>query len=80
MIIIGIIKEICSGFVWDGVYVISYFTKYWLSVLKNDPSQCFNVGSTLFQRCGSKWNKNETKSNVGFSTLHNVDTTSVPDA
>ena len=49
------------------------------------PSQHFNVGSTLFQRCGStlKWRwfdvENETKSNVGFSTLHNVDTTSVSD-
>ena len=38
------------------------------------PSQHFNVRSTLFQRC-----RNETKSDVGFSTLHNVDTTSVPD-
>ena len=49
------------------------------------PSQHFNVGSTLFQRCGStlKWRwfdiENETKSDVGFSTLHNVDTTSVSD-
>ena len=47
-------------------------------------SQHFNVGSMLFQRCGStlKWRwsdvENETKSDVGFSTLHNFDTTSVP--
>ena len=34
----------------------------------------------LFQRCGSKWNvENETKSDVGFSTMHNVDTKSVPE-
>ena len=34
----------------------------------------------LFQRCESKRNvENEIKSDVGFSTMHNVDTTSVPD-
>ena len=38
-----------------------------------------------FQRCGStlkqRWSdvENETKSDVGFSTLHNVDITSGPD-
>ena len=43
--------------------------------------QYFNIGSTLFQLCGSKlkqrWSDVEygTKSNVGFSSLHNVDTT-----
>ena len=37
--------------------------------------QHFNVGSTLFQRCV----ENKTKCNVGFSTLQNFDTTSVPD-
>ena len=53
---------------------------------QEQPSQHFNVGSTLFQRCGSrlKWGwpdvENETKSDVGISTLHNVDITSVSDA
>ena len=48
------------------------------------PIQHFKVGSTLFQRCGSTlkqlWSdiENETKSDFGFSTLHNVDITSVP--
>ena len=41
------------------------------------PSQDFNVGSTLFERCSDV--ENETKSAVGFSTLYNVDATSVPD-
>ena len=47
------------------------------------PNQHFKVGSTLFQYCRSTlkycWShvENVTKSNVGFSTLHNVDTTSV---
>ena len=47
------------------------------------PSQHFNVGSTLCQRCGSTlkycWSniENEIKSDVRFSTLHNVDITSV---
>ena len=51
----------------------------------NSPSQYFNVGSTLFERCGStlklRWSdvENETKSDVGFSSLDNVDTTSVSD-
>ena len=55
------------------------------ATLSYHPSQHFNVGSMLFQRCGStlKWRwsdvENETKSDIGFSTLHNVDTTSVPD-
>ena len=50
-----------------------------------DPSQYFNVESTLFQRCRStlkqRWFdvENETKFDVGFSKLHNVDTTSVSD-
>ena len=49
------------------------------------PSQHVNVGSTLFQRFASTlkshWSdiENETKSDVGFSTLHNVDTMSVSD-
>ena len=41
------------------------------------PSQHFNVGPTLFQRWSDV--ENETKSNVGFSTLDKVDTTSVSD-
>ena len=48
-------------------------------------SQQFNVESTLSQRC-EHWNnvdwlhlETETKSYVGFSTLHNTDTSSVPD-
>ena len=46
------------------------------------PNQNFNLESTLFQSWSSalKWRwsnvENETKSDVGFSTLHNVDTTS----
>ena len=49
------------------------------------PSQHFDVGSELFQLCEStlkqRWSdvENETKSDVGFSTLHNVDSTSGPD-
>ena len=45
------------------------------------PSQHFKVDQTLFQPYDQRWNnvENETKSDVGFSTLHNVDTTSVPD-
>ena len=48
-------------------------------------SRNFNVGSTLFWRCGSTlkqhWSdiENETKSDVGFSKSHNVDKTSVFD-
>ena len=48
-------------------------------------SQYFNVGSTLFQLCGltlkQGWYdvENETKSDVGFSILHTVDTTSMSD-
>ena len=42
---------------------------------KQRPSQHFNVGSTLFQDWFDVENK--TKSHVGFSTLHNVDTTSI---
>ena len=47
------------------------------------PNQHFKVRSTLFQYCRSTlkyyWShvENVTKSKVGFSTLHNVDTTSV---
>ena len=54
-----------------------------VSSLANKPSQHFNVGSPLFQRCGSTLKQrqsdveNETKSDVGFSTLHNVNTKSV---
>ena len=46
-------------------------------------SQHFNVGSTLFQRCEStlkkRWSdvENETKCDITFSTLHNVDATLV---
>ena len=36
-----------------------------------------NVGSTLFERCGSHVEK-ETKSDVGFSTMYNDDKASVP--
>ena len=49
------------------------------------PNQHFNVGSTLFQRSGSRLKQsgseveNETKSDVRLSRLHNVGTTSVPD-
>ena len=51
------------------------------SVQELSPNQNFNVGSTLFQCCRStlkqRWSdvENESKSHVGFSTLHNVDTT-----
>ena len=54
-------------------------------ILNNYPSQHLNVGSTLFERCGStlkqRWSdvENKTRSDIGFSTLHNVDTTSVSD-
>ena len=45
--------------------------KYKDTISLNDllPSQHFNVGSTLFQRC-ERWSdvENETKSDVGFST------------
>ena len=47
----------------------------------NSPIQHFNIGPTLFQRCGltlkKRWAdvENEAKSDVGFSTLHNVDAT-----
>ena len=40
------------------------------------PNQHFNVGAMLFQRWSDV--ENETKCDVGFSMLHNVDTTSVP--
>ena len=49
------------------------------------PGQHFNIGSTLFQRCGSTLKKhwsgfeNETKSDVGISMLYYVDTKSMSD-
>ena len=45
------------------------------------PSQHFNVRSTLWINVEItliRKNENETKSDVGFSKLHNVDTTSEP--
>ena len=59
------------------------YIHYTFAIFAEDtlPSQHFNVGSTLFQHCGStlksRWSEdeNDRKSDVGFSTLHNVDTT-----
>ena len=44
------------------------------SSVSSIPSQHFNLGLALLQRYGST-KQNETKSDIGVSMLHNVDTT-----
>ena len=55
-----------------GIYIYIYIYIYILN-----KHIYFNVRSTLFQQCSDV--ENETKSDVGFSILYNVDATSVPD-
>ena len=56
-----------------------------LPCLWKTPNHHLKVGSTLFQRCGSRlkyrWSdvENETKSEAGFSAFYNIDTKSMFD-